>query len=678
MNVNKYLLFSAAVLALASCSQDKLATEGVDGKPAEGNSYMSMSVSLAATNSRASNENQFETGGYIGLANEQKLSTIDFFLDKNAVKSFAPTADAGTGVMAFEKTTSGSDVIAKTDAFEVDVPKGEAPMALVINRNDLFQTDAVTIANAANMTVSALDSHIADMDKIASVRGTDTQNKGMLMTSKIVKKTIQVGIDKATASASGIDDSKNRFELEVKRVAARGVVMHGEPGVYKTTADGKYYYEVKNGDEKIGYMIGGQTMVFSSENNAVKTYLFDGHNGQSAIHTVPASADPNQYKDSYARLGALYLQAGGSFTANAGKLRASNRDLLANYKAKSVAEYTSDTKTPGGLDKLAIANSIYLLENSWEKEANELEMVVGYNRMPYAKVYGFFVPAKMSGVTYLYEKDGQYYVSGQNDPVASAEGYTQISGASKNMPKYKDAGSTVHDDYTIYGMKIEEQDLDVASTQPITIGGVTYTISATSFGQFYYSNTTKKFYVTLEAALFDAGFTQFGAINAENKAKVTANPSTATEDVKAAYETYNKLRKEIFTYQNGYGAYRALWNRIEDRDNNNLIKKASVDRNNLYILEIGGFSGLPMPYDLSDPQDPHLPQTATIDGQNVNVEKDLDGNSIGNDDPSNPGTNPNTPGNNPDPNDHKAFMSVTAKVVPLTVSKRTVSFSGKD
>ena len=115
----------------------------------------------------------------------------------------------------------------------------------------------------------------------------------------------------------------------------------------------------------------------------------------------------------------------------------------------------------------------------------------------------------------------------------------------------------------------------------------------------------------------------------------------------------NYTRDKIYTYKDGRMAYRSLWNRVETSASDKNIKDAGTYRNNIYVLEITGFTGLGMPWDPADPNDPNLPQ-----------------------DPDDNGTTP--PGTDPDVNPKaKSFMRVNAKVIPWTVYRRSVNFGGE-
>ena len=112
-------------------------------------------------------------------------------------------------------------------------------------------------------------------------------------------------------------------------------------------------------------------------------------------------------------------------------------------------------------------------------------------------------------------------------------------------------------------------------------------------------------------------------------------------------------RDQIYTYKDGRMAYRSLWNRVETSASDKKIKDAGTHRNNIYVLEITGFTGLGMPWDPADPNDPNLPQ-----------------------DPDDKGTTP--PGTDPDVNPKSnSFMRVNAKVIPWTVYRRSVNFGGE-
>lgn len=112
-------------------------------------------------------------------------------------------------------------------------------------------------------------------------------------------------------------------------------------------------------------------------------------------------------------------------------------------------------------------------------------------------------------------------------------------------------------------------------------------------------------------------------------------------------------RDQIYTYKDGRMAYRSLWNRVETSASDKKIKDAGTYRNNIYVLEIAGFTGLGMPWDPADPKDPNLPQ-----------------------DPDDKGTTP--PGTDPDVNPKSnSFMRVNAKVIPWTVYRRSVNFGNE-
>lgn len=112
-------------------------------------------------------------------------------------------------------------------------------------------------------------------------------------------------------------------------------------------------------------------------------------------------------------------------------------------------------------------------------------------------------------------------------------------------------------------------------------------------------------------------------------------------------------RNQIYTYKDGRMAYRSLWNRVETSASDKKIKDAGTHRNNIYVLEITGFTGLGMPWDPADPNDPNLPQ-----------------------DPDDTGKTP--PGTDTDVNPKaNSFMRVNAKVIPWTVYRRSVNFGGE-
>lgn len=112
-------------------------------------------------------------------------------------------------------------------------------------------------------------------------------------------------------------------------------------------------------------------------------------------------------------------------------------------------------------------------------------------------------------------------------------------------------------------------------------------------------------------------------------------------------------RDQIYTYKDGRMAYRSLWNRVETSGSDKNIKDAGTHRNNIYVLEIAGFTGLGMPWDPADPNDPNLPKPGDDGGTTP------------------PGTDPDV---NPKSN---SFMRVNAKVIPWTVYRRSVNFGGE-
>ena len=112
-------------------------------------------------------------------------------------------------------------------------------------------------------------------------------------------------------------------------------------------------------------------------------------------------------------------------------------------------------------------------------------------------------------------------------------------------------------------------------------------------------------------------------------------------------------RDQIYTYKDGRMAYRSLWNRVETSASDKKIKDAGTYRNNIYVLEIAGFTGLGMPWDPADPNDPNMPL-----------------------DPDDKVTTP--PGTDPDVNPKSnSFMRVNAKVIPWTVYRRSVNFGNE-
>lgn len=219
------------------------------------------------------------------------------------------------------------------------------------------------------------------------------------------------------------------------------------------------------------------------------------------------------------------------------------------------------------------------------------------------------------GNTYFVESGLDPMGGYKSQPIANLNGRTDAEIAqTAGIYFLENSAADYSDVTTVYGYNRYAYAKVYGQFSPATIyewnGMAVVESSYTAGTTFYYGRQAARFYKTLDAALKDG------------------NP-----------------RDRIFTYTNGWMAYRALWNRVET---NGRVTDANVRRNHIYMLRIDAFYGLGMPWDPADPADTYLPKPA---------------------DPEEPASN--GPGMNPDiHNSTSNFMRVTSTVKPYEVGER--------
>lgn len=373
MKLNKFFLFSAAVgLALASCSDD--VDNRVDnGKDVKGDTYVSLSVELAAQGGTraAGDEANSEAGEFVGEGGETKVAKLRFLMDDEKLdKTYVDgTYYDGLGIDAmdgnnFYKWNATTDSYV-TGIWETQESTAAKAMNIILNGNDA--TNAATALT--NPEIDTKD----DLKMIADFASAD----GFTMTGAkksypIFKKTKQEVYD-------GSKPADNNFQFDVKRVLSKGIVVYN-------IADGDE--TVKAGTVTLGKIAKDQGKItFSGKNGATKFYLFDGE-GKSAIAGSTYAASPADAKtQGLFRMSNLATQTTGTGTNGA----VQNSDLVEAYRAKDAVALAGGFTAATQLEGKA---GVYFFENTADSYTGD-NMLHGYDRFATAKVYVTFTPAEV-------------------------------------------------------------------------------------------------------------------------------------------------------------------------------------------------------------------------------------------------------------------------------------------
>lgn len=390
MKLNKFFLFSAAVgLALASCSDDVV--NSVDnGKDVKGDTYVSLSVELAAqggTRAAAGAEaNDTIAGGFVGEGGETKVAKLRFLMadEKLDMTYVDNTYYEGLGIDAmdgesFYKWNATTDSYV-TGIWETQESTAAKAMNIILNApgEGAASKTAVDAARAlANTEIDTKD-NLAMIADFASADGFTMT--GAKKSYPIFKKTKQEVYD-------GSKPADNNFQFDVKRVLSKGIVV----------------YNIADGDEtvKAGTVTLGKIakdageITFSGKNGATKFYLFDGE-GKSAIAGSTYAASPaDAATQGLFRMSNLATQYADKNSKQVSEVK--NEDLAAAYQAKKAVALAGGFTAATQLEGKA---GVYFFENTADSYTGD-NMLHGYDRFATAKVYVTFTPAEV----YSYDDD---------------------------------------------------------------------------------------------------------------------------------------------------------------------------------------------------------------------------------------------------------------------------------
>lgn len=376
MKLNKFFLFSAAVgLALASCSDD--VDNRVDnGKDVKGDTYVSLSVELAAQGGTraAGDEANSEAGEFVGEGGETKVAKLRFLMDD---ASFPMDYVEGTYYQnlpinsieneKFYKWNEGTDEY-HSYIWETQESTAAKAMNIILN------------GNTATNTATALTNPVIDTKDNLAMIADFASADGFTMTGAkksypIFKKTKQEVFD-----GKDLGPAANNFQFNVTRVLSKGVV------VYNITDDDA---TVKAGTVTLGKIAKNKSgdITFSGKNGATKFYLFDGA-GESAVKDATPAADPETAAtQGLFRMSNLAAKTTGTGTNGAVK----NSDLVEAYRAKDAVALDGGFTNP---DQLKGKAGVYFFENTATTYTGD-NMLHGYNRFATAKVYVTFTPAEV-------------------------------------------------------------------------------------------------------------------------------------------------------------------------------------------------------------------------------------------------------------------------------------------
>lgn len=398
MKLNKFFLFSAAVgLALASCSDDVV--NSVDnGKDVKGDTYVSLSVELAAQGGTraAGDEASSEAGEFVGEGGERKVAKLRFLLDDGKVDM---TIADGTYYEnlpinsleneKFYKWNAGTDEY-HSFIWETQESTAAKTMNIILNGNTATE-------NARALTNPEIDTK-DNLAMIADFASTDGFTMtGVKKSYPIFKKTKQEVFD-----GKDLGPAANNFQFNVTRVLSKGVVV----------------YNIADGDEtvKAGTVTLGKIakdagkITFSGKNGATKFYLFDGE-GKSAIAGSTYAASPaDAATQGLFRMSNLATQYADKNSKQVSEVK--NEDLAAAYQAKKAVALAGGFTAATQLEGQA---GVYFFENTADSYTGD-NMLHGYDRFATAKVYVTFTPAEV----YSYD-DADFITKDAYDELADTE-----------------------------------------------------------------------------------------------------------------------------------------------------------------------------------------------------------------------------------------------------------------
>lgn len=527
MKLNKFFLFSAAVgLALASCSDD--VDNRVDnGKDVKGDTYVSLSVELAAqggTRAAGAEANDTIAGGFVGEGGETKLATLRFLMDD---VSFPMDYVEGTYYEnlpinsieneKFYKWNAGTDEY-HSYIWETQESTAAKAMNIILN------------GNTATNTATALTNPVIDTKDNLAMIADFASEKGFTMTGAkksypIFKKTKQEVFD-----GKDLGPAANNFRFNVKRVLSKGIVVYN-------IADGDE--TVKAGTVTLGKIAKDQGKItFSGKNGATKFYLFDGE-GKSAIAGSTYAASPaDAATQGLFRMSNLATQYADKNSKQVSEVK--NEDLAAAYQAKKAVAlaggFTAATQLEGNA-------GVYFFENTADSYTGD-NMLHGYNRFATAKVYVTFTPSEV----YSYE----------NDDFITKEAYDKLNATTQDETLGQDAYRVVEyksdatNKTTVYLKKAAELKKNTSYAE-----GTTYVL-----GQ-----QTGKFYANKQSAIADNNTTAVTYANGRGGYQALWNVVSLDKDKNPT--NAEAWRNSIYVLEiNGFTGIPFAWDPSDPNDPN--------------------------------------------------------------------------------------------------------------
>lgn len=238
MKILKSIAVGAFALAFAACSSNE--PEGNNGQDQEGNQFMSISLGMASTGSRAATD-----GGYIyGSEAESSVklaNSIFLFYDAtgNYLTSGTMIDNTGTGFLDLtESSTTGQSVEKKSNATIVLGPTKVKPTQVlaVLNYAD--------INNLKDKTLSEV------LSTVESVAVSETPSKGdLILTNSVYSDGTKV-VTATPITAANICESEsaaiaNPVDIYVERTVAKLSMV---PASTVTVEGGKYVFNITSED----------------------------------------------------------------------------------------------------------------------------------------------------------------------------------------------------------------------------------------------------------------------------------------------------------------------------------------------------------------------------------------------------------------------------------------------
>lgn len=370
-----------------------------------------------------------DTETFTDLSGWKGSNTLTYFL--NPWKVYAGTQSVGVLINAAKSNAAAQS--ASAEAYKVDLT------------SQLQGYDILPLTSLADASVDPKDAV-----KIL------TADDGYLMTSKVEEYNVHADVkrkDVFSGVASNFTDADgnpavNRFAMDIERVVAKGAVKI-TAGVATTENNPADFTVTQNQTFKVGTVGSLQNMAYAAINGGARTYVYATNAGErtmtmssndAAGHTSESETNYARYKGfkawteealkniqtkdlgkyetaegKLARLSSTYKTVTGTAAGNTTVFNtlATEAEKLAWIRAEKgtggVFASVADIKT-NATGKLANTvetddsylttdgRGVYFLENSalgegfYNNANDETKMQYGWYRLPYAKIYGQYVP----------------------------------------------------------------------------------------------------------------------------------------------------------------------------------------------------------------------------------------------------------------------------------------------